>query len=74
MIANKYAYESVDSSSDYVNNLTDIGIKNVTQRELMRLFEGDIKTDIFNSRYCSIVWNILMSKHFSYHISIKCYR
>ena len=26
----------------------------VTQRELMRLFEGDIKTDILNSIYCSI--------------------
>ena len=26
----------------------------VTQRELMRLFEGDIKTDILNSTYCSI--------------------
>ena len=26
----------------------------VTQRELMRLFEGDIKTDISNSTYCSI--------------------
>ena len=24
----------------------------VTQRELMRLFEGDIKTDILNSTYC----------------------
>ena len=26
----------------------------VTQRELMRLFERDIKTDILNSTYCSI--------------------
>ena len=26
----------------------------VTQHELMRLFEGDIKTDILNSTYCSI--------------------
>ena len=26
----------------------------VTQRELIRLFEGDIKTDILNSMYCSI--------------------
>ena len=26
----------------------------VTQHELMRLFEGDIKTDILNSMYCSI--------------------
>ena len=26
----------------------------VTQRELMRLFEGDIKTDILISTYCSI--------------------
>ena len=26
----------------------------VTQRELMRLFKGDIKTDILNSTYCSI--------------------
>ena len=26
----------------------------MTQRELMRLFEGDIKTDISNSIYCSI--------------------
>ena len=31
----------------------------VTQRELMRLFEGDIKTDILNSTYCSI-----SKKHF----------
>ena len=29
-------------------------LKNATQRELMRLFEGDIKTDILNSTYCSI--------------------
>ena len=28
--------------------------KYVTQCELMRLFEGDIKTDILNSTYCSI--------------------
>ena len=28
--------------------------KYVTQRELMRLFEGDIKTDILNSTYYSI--------------------
>ena len=27
---------------------------NVTQRELMRLFEGDIKTDILNSTFCSM--------------------
>ena len=26
----------------------------VTQHELMRLFEGDIKTDILNSTHCSI--------------------
>ena len=26
----------------------------VTQRELMRLFEGDIKTDSLNSTYCSV--------------------
>ena len=26
-------------------------LKYVTQRELMRLFEGDIKTDILNSTY-----------------------
>ena len=26
----------------------------VTQRELMRLFEGDIKTDILNSTFCSM--------------------
>ena len=26
----------------------------VTQRELMRLFEGDIKTDILNPSHCSI--------------------
>ena len=26
----------------------------VAQRELMRLFEGDIETDILNSTYCSI--------------------
>ena len=32
---------------------------NVNQRELMRLFEGDIKTDILNSTYCSI-----SKKHF----------
>ena len=31
----------------------------VTQRELMRLFEGNIKTDILNSTYCSI-----SKKHF----------
>ena len=28
--------------------------QHVTQRKLMRLFEGDIKTDILNSTYCSI--------------------
>ena len=32
----------------------------VTQRELMRLFMGDIKTDILNSTYCSI-----SKKHFN---------
>ena len=26
----------------------------VTQHELMKLFEGDIKIDILNSTYCSI--------------------
>ena len=26
----------------------------VTQHKLMRLFEGDIKTDIWNSTFCSI--------------------
>ena len=26
----------------------------VTQRELMRLFEGDTRTDSLNSKYCSI--------------------
>ena len=33
-----------------------LGLKhqNVTQRELMRLFAGDIKTNIQNSTYCSI--------------------
>ena len=31
----------------------------VTQRELMRLFEGDIKTYILNLTYCSI-----SKKHF----------
>ena len=37
----------------------------MTQRELMRLFEGDIKTDISNSTYCSI-----SKKHFdtNFHI------
>ena len=34
--------------------LWNIRQTNVTQRELMRLFEGDIKTDILNSMYCSI--------------------
>ena len=28
--------------------------KYVTQRELMRLFEGNIKMDILNSTFCSI--------------------
>ena len=28
--------------------------QNVTQRELMKLFEGDIKIDIINSTHCSI--------------------
>ena len=31
----------------------------VAQRELMRLFKGDIKIDILNSTYCSI-----SKKHF----------
>ena len=31
----------------------------VTQRELMRLFEGDTKTDILNSTYC-----LISKKHF----------
>ena len=38
--------------------LIDCGII-VIQRELMRLFEGNIKTDILNSTYCSI-----SKKHF----------
>ena len=38
-----------------INNKTSCSYKTyVTQRELMRLFEGDIKTDILNSTYCSI--------------------
>ena len=35
------------------------GLAIVTQCELMGLFEGDIKTDISNSTYCSI-----SKKHF----------
>ena len=31
----------------------------VTQRKLMKLFEGEIKTDILNSTFCSI-----SNKHF----------
>ena len=46
--------------------------KYVIQRELMRFFEGDIKTDILNSTYYSIsIRNILTPKQFSYHIPIK---
>ena len=49
---------------------------NVTQRELMRLFEGDIKIDILNSTYCSKSKEHFDTKTiiFSYHIPIKSYR
>ena len=40
----------------------------VTQRELMRLFEGNIKTDILNSTYCSI-----SKKHFDTKIIFISY-
>ena len=46
----------------------------VTQRELKRLFEGDIKTDILNSVYCSISKEYFDTKQFSYYIPIKGYR
>ena len=42
--------------------------KNVTQRELMRLFEGDIKTDILNSIYYSI-----SKKHFDTKMTFISY-
>ena len=47
------------SAESRTENFISIGhsvaeILNVTQRELMRLFEGDIKTDILNSICCSI--------------------
>ena len=46
----------------------------VTQRKLMRLFEGEIKVDISNSTYCSISKEQFDTKTISYHISIKSYR
>ena len=40
----------------HFRNVDDIAYRYifVTQRELMRLFEGDFKSDILNSIYCSI--------------------
>ena len=46
----------------------------VTQRELMRLFEGDIKNDILIQHIVQYLRNILTPKQFSYHIPIKSYR
>ena len=45
----------------------------MTQHELMRLFEGDITTDILNSTYMYVqhLRNILTPKRFSYHILSK---
>ena len=40
----------------------------------MRLFEGDIKTDILNSTYCSISKEHFDTKTISYHIPIISYR
>ena len=39
----------------------------------MRLFEGDIKTDILNSTF-QCPRNILTPKQFSYHTPIKSYK
>ena len=46
----------------------------VTQRELMRVFEGDIKTDILNSTYFSISKEQFDTKTITCNIPIKNYR
>ena len=43
--------EKMNLQMEYISDKYNIY---VTQRKLMRLFEGDIKTDILNSTYCSI--------------------
>ena len=43
-----------NTSCQYVLGVAILDELYVTQRKLMRLFEGDIKTDILNSTYCSI--------------------
>ena len=40
----------------------------VTQRKLMKLFEGDTQTDIFNSTYC-----LISNKHFETKIVFISY-
>ena len=40
----------------------------VTQRELMRLFEGEFKTDILNSLYC-----LISKEHFDTKTSFLSY-
>ena len=47
MLNQKYLYATKFCESTWL-------AKNVTQGELMRLFEGDIKTDILNLTYYSI--------------------
>ena len=46
----------------------------VTQQKIMRLFEGDIKTDILNSTHFSISKEHFDPKTISYRIPIKSYR
>ena len=48
-------------------------LTHVTQSELVRLFEGYIKTDILNLTYWSISKKHFDTKIFSYHIPIKSY-
>ena len=58
------------------NNMQSFHQQNkfVTQHEQIRLFEGDIETDIFNSTYCSIPKEHFDTKMISISYSIKSYR
>ena len=53
-----YGMQKIEGSYLYVAlfmlKILQVLTSYVTQRKLMRLFEGDIKTDIKNSTYCSI--------------------
>ena len=58
-ISSKNSVYRLGTLHSFSGSRSNLSLKYVTQHELMRLFDGDIKTDILNSTYCSI-----SKKHF----------